>query len=538
MYRIKEKLKLICASITKKLKWKQNLLLLYLFIVGATQIFLNIYDTVSKSELLGNMCIYLGIYFLLLLFVCPKLIELFKKIKIKKEEVVAVNRKEKIKWIITFLGISFSILLLRYLASCPGGFSPDSLTQYQQAITGEYSDWHPVLHTLVIFKFPLKLTGTVEAIVLFQIIYFALILAYMAYTILLYSNRKYAVFSLLVVLLNPFVLNIVMYPWKDVAFAMGTLLLMVYALKIYFTNGEWMNSWLHMLLFSVVSVMTMLFRHNAILFVLPLIIGVLLYKKQKKTYLIVILVLMLTSLIKGPVYSSLEVESPGSRQIETLGLPMTVIANVVKEHPESLDNETKEFVYSIGSQEIWEMCSVGNFNSVKWAGTNLEPIEEAGVLKVLKITGKCFMKEPASALRGLFALTDMVYQIDDNMDWRCVPSVIENSYGIEYTGNTVLQNFFNGYYKVIQNSVLKYIFLYVGVINLIVVLGILSKFDSRTWKRSFLCIPLLVYNFGTMLLLTGNDIRFFCLNFMIWPVILLILARDENPDIQSQLIEK
>lgn len=74
--------------------------------------------------------------------------------------------------------------------------------------------------------------------------------------------------------------------------------------------------------------------------------------------------------------------------------------------------------------------------------------------------------------------------------------------------------------------------------GLIVVLGIFSKFDSRTWKRSFLCIPLLVYNFGTMLLLTGNDIRFFCLNFMIWPVILLILARDENPDIQSQLIEK
>lgn len=166
MYRLKEKTKLTCGSITKKQKWKKNLLLLYFFIVGAPSIFLNIYDTVSKSELLGNMYIYLGIYFLILLFVCPKLIDLFKKIKIKKEEVVAVNRKEKIKWIIIFLGISFSILLLRYLASCPGGFSPDSLTQYQQAITGEYSDWHPVLHTLVIFKFPLKLIGTVEAIVL------------------------------------------------------------------------------------------------------------------------------------------------------------------------------------------------------------------------------------------------------------------------------------------------------------------------------------------------------------------------------------
>lgn len=55
-----------------------------------------------------------------------------------------------------------------------------------------------------------------------------------------------------------------------------------------------------------------------------------------------------------------------------------------------------------------------------------------------------------------------------------------------------------------------------GIINLIVVLGILSKFDIHTWKKSFLCIPLLVYNFGTMLLLTGNDVRFFYLNFMRW----------------------
>lgn len=538
MHKLKEKLNLVCENIIKTKKWQKNLILLYLFVVGASQIFLNIYDTVSESALLGNMCIYLGVFFLLLFFACPKLIELFKKIKITKEEVVALNRKEKIKWIVIFWAISFSILLLRYLASCPGGFSPDSLSQYQQAISGKYSDWHPVLHTLVIFKLPLKLTGKVEAIVLVQIIYFALILVYMAYTILIYSNSKYATFSLLIVLLNPFILNTIVYPWKDVAFALGALLLMVYVLKIYFTNGEWFNSWLHIILFSVLAVMTMLFRHNAILFVAPLIIGVLLYKKQKKAYTIVVVVLMLTALIKGPLYQVLDVESPGSRQIETLGVPMTVIANVVKEHPESLDDETKEFVYAICPQARWESCSVGNFNTIKWLGIDLDVIEEAGALKVLKITGKCFMAEPASALRGLFALTDMVYQIDDDMDWGVIPSVRENTYGIVYTGNTTLQNFFDGYYKVIQHSILKYVFLYVGIINSMVILGLISKFHICTWKRTFLCIPVLIYNFGTMLLLTGNDVRFFCLNFMIWPIILLILARDENPGAQPQLIEK
>lgn len=532
---IREKIRFSCEIE----KWKKNLLLLYLFMVGASAIFLNIYDSVSKDALLGNMCIYLSILFVILFSVCPKLIGVFKKIKITKEEMI-LNKEKKVKWFVIFTGISFGVLFLKYLASCPGGFSPDSLNQYEQAISGEYSDWHPVLHTLIIFTLPLKITGKVEAIVLFQMIYLALILAYMAYTILIYSNRKYAIFSLLMILLNPFVLKIVVYPWKDIAFAMGALLLMVYASKIHFTNGEWMNNWLHIIMFSLVAVMTMLFRHNAILFVVPLIIGVLLYKKQKKCYMIVVVMLILTALIKGPLYEAFEVESPGARQIETLGLPMTVIANIVKEHPESLDNETKEFVYAVGSQEMWNKCTLGSFNSIKWEGIDLDVIEKAGILKVLKITGKCFIAEPASALRGLFALTDIVYQIDENRDWSLTPDVviIWNDDGITYRGNTTLQEMFNGYYNVIQNSILKYIFFYLGIINFIVILGTISKFDIHIWKRTFLCIPVLIYNFGTMLLLTGNDIRFFCHNFMIWPIILLILARDEKPNTQLQLIEK
>ena len=43
--------------------------------------------------------------------------------------------------------LTFGYLLLWLIAFFPGGFSPDSIAQYGQVVSGEYNNWHPVLHT-------------------------------------------------------------------------------------------------------------------------------------------------------------------------------------------------------------------------------------------------------------------------------------------------------------------------------------------------------------------------------------------------------
>lgn len=70
-----------------------------------------------------------------------------------------ICRKEKIIVYLVTAGIAFAILLVWFLAYYPGSFSTDSITQYGQAVKGNYSDWHPVWHTLIFFTFPLKVFG-------------------------------------------------------------------------------------------------------------------------------------------------------------------------------------------------------------------------------------------------------------------------------------------------------------------------------------------------------------------------------------------
>lgn len=59
------------------------------------------------------------------------------------------------------------------------------------------------------------------------------------------------------------------------------------------------------------------------------------------------------------------------------------------------------------------------------------------------------------------------------------------------------------------------------MINLAVIVSVLGKYNRKNeCKRVFLCIPILIYNFGTIFLLSGSDFRFFYLNC---PIIMIIL---------------
>ena len=93
---------------------------------------------------------------------------------------------------------SFEILFTRYLTYAQGAFSPDSIDQLGQVISGKYNDHHPVLQTLFAFALPLKVTGKVEAIVIFQIIEFSGIFAYLAYTFLEFLLTEQYYFGIMV----------------------------------------------------------------------------------------------------------------------------------------------------------------------------------------------------------------------------------------------------------------------------------------------------------------------------------------------------
>ena len=80
---------------------------------------------------------------------------------------------------------------------------------------------------------------------------------------------------------------------------------------------------------------------------------------------------------------------------------------------------------------------------------------------------------------------------------------------------------------------IPHVFLYYGVVHLVLLISILATCElnrAADWKKILFALPLLAYNYGTTLLMTGNDDapRFFYYTVLIVPVILIVFYRKED----------
>lgn len=517
-------------KISKLLTQNFNELLLdgYLFLIWMIYLY-RLRTVVSENSMIRNAIWEIGsIFFVIICLAVHKIFSYVKKMKVQDQAII--NKK---KSFCIFSSCCFLILLIWYIAYYPGGFSPDSLDQYSQALNGNYNDWHPVWHTLLFFTVPIKLTGSSASIVFFQIIYFSLVLGYMAETLHELISLKFAVIATAYIILNPYTGNIAMYPWKDMAFAMACLLGMIFVVRIYFTGSHWSDRKGRIIILGAVLANATLFRHNGILFTIFLILGLFFFLNRKQWVKLILTFLTVIVCIRGPLYSIIGVTAPDQRLVETVGLPLTILGNVVKETPEVLDKEMKDVAYGICSQKEWEQKYIcGNFNLIKWNGKDLSIIEEKSIFEILNLTWKCWKLSPKASLNALISLTDMVYGISGEIKGDLGAGITENELGIEYGGVSVMRLLLIFYRELWNHTILKFL-RYIGmsmVLMLIFMLGRSNLKNRNDWKRLALCIPIFIYNFGTMFLLTGWDSRFFYVSFLVCPLVIAIMIgeRKEN----------
>ena len=434
-----------------------------------------------------------------------------------------------------FYLVPLLVFLVYFVACYPGGWSDDSFNQYNQAIQNQYNDWHPALHTLLAFKLPLTLTGGwIGSVVLLQILCFCGVIGYTCQVICKYFGKWRAIIAMAWILMNPLVLMTSMHPWKDVAFAICALLIGAYALQTVVTKGQWLRKPLHMVCFGVVIVLASIFRHNGILFTAPVVLAMVLFLSWKRALALCMGIVLLFAAVKGPVYMLLDVQQPEQRQVETLGLPMTVIGAVASRDPEALDDETREFVYRVAHKEVWEEEYIlGSYNSVKYdARTDNDVIEEYGRMKVISMMLRCFKASPRTALSGLIMLTKQLYAFTGSSCGFAFPRVVGQHDVIVQAPNMTLIKICKTYAVTIMNH-FSHIFLHFGVQHFILLAFALAKIKLKKrgdWSKLLLVLAVFCYNFGSGLLLsTGGDIhRFFFYTFPLMPVLLLILCCNHN----------
>ena len=368
---------------------------------------------------------------------------------------------------------------------------------------------------------------------------FSLAFAYMLLTLAEYGNRKYSRYIHIYTLINP-VTIIVLFPTKDVLFAVFAMLSFTCSVRIYFTDGEWLKNLKNSCMLIIFLTFTTIFRHNAILFTLPLVLAILLYAGRKQKFFVIAGCCAVVFVIRGVLYPYLGVEKPKYRVIETTGLPMTIIANAVYEAPEKLDKDIIDFFSKAAPKGNWknDYSMMHAYSSIKHTNIDFEFIEESGPAKILGIAFRCLIQAPFASLRGFAALTDLVYGIfgvvqTNTIGWAQTSpqtNTHENNYGIEDEGIKPLELVLI-YYNLASRVIFKQIFWHVGVFLLLTLIFMLAKLSFKSKldiKRLCLVLPIFAYDFGTMFFLTTSDFRFFWCTYLVIPLVLLLLLREDR----------
>lgn len=484
--------------------------------------FISIIASISSE---GHYILYATMAIIVVYVLTPKIRTGVDKVSF--EPLQNISRHQKLRVFIISALTALAVMVFWFIGTCPGFFSPDSTVQYEQAVTGQYDDWFPVWHTFLFFTLPLKLTGWPGSIVLFQILWFVLLIGYYAQTVYTYGGSLYTKIALVFIICTPFTLEIMMYPWKDTVFGIAAGFCMLFAVHIYMSKGQWCNRFPNILLMAFMLVNATIFRHNGILFTFFLIIVLPFFMSKWRWVELVSISAVLFILIKIPLYSWLGVQKPGDRLLEISGLPLCVITSTAKECPQKLDTQTLQFVDDLLSvQPDWkENHSYDGFNSIKFKGMNNSVIDNAGVTGIIRMTWDCLKSAPLVSLKALRGVTLPVY----DLGYGCIihPDIADNDFGWEYSGSKIVRSIQKCYLQAVYKTPLRIVLSNIAITILVMLAFILFKSNLRDvtdWKRIMLCVPVLFYDFGTMLFMAEHDIRFFYMNWIIVPLIVLIMG--------------
>ena len=240
------------------------------------------------------------------------------------------------------------------------------------------------------------------------------------------------------------------------------------------------------------------------------------------------------SLVLGPLYEGLGVVYPQNGLEEAIGVPMTVICDVRKAGRDGLDAETLAFTDRMADAAGWEAYQWHNYNGIKFGATR-GLVSHLALADVLRMAGKAAASAPQVAFQAVNGVTDLVWGLADegaaNVRVRNsgdLPS-LPRSLPPRLPGPAQLLNA-----AIAPPLSLWPVSWYVGNIGvslaamLVCALAALRRFGPRAL---LLCLPILLYNLGTMFVLCGQDARFFSYSPLLCTLLLpVLLARAPAAD--------
>lgn len=425
--------------------------------------------------------------------------------------------------------LTLAVMLVAQIAFFPGSFGNDNLVQLGQVYSGHYSNWHPVLHTWLFFTLPLKLVPQPWFIITFQLIWYSLAVGYLLYVLCTSGSPRWLLaVTWFYMVCNPNSIDLMLYPLKDSAMTIFCIVLFAQLTRIYLSSGNWLKKPQNLLLFALFAFLTMGMRHNAVLLIAPIFLFLLIFfpAVRRQACVSTGILLAFVLLWQNAVLPLANVKSPGQRAVELVGLPMTVLCDVYAAAPDTMPEEVRSFMASLAPEEAWQHYESGNFNSIKWADADLSnKVNDLGAGTILRYTVQSAMASPKNALKGFVNLTHMVWGYEDTRGFVMGESISSNNIGIQAQYHPTLKFLFTSWRQACNEGVLKYAFTLLGPTILLLLFLAVSQLGGGNLSAVFLVLAPMCHHFGTMLLLSGQDYRFFHMHFVaLIPVIYIILT--------------
>ncbi|TXJ44453.1 hypothetical protein EPJ70_09555 [Brachyspira aalborgi] len=230
----------------------------------------NIDDKINvyfKLKINWNIMRYLYIVIVILLLFIYFYLFIFYNSKMKIENYKNIVLYKDYLYIILIVLVNAALFIFQYWLCFPGNFShPDNYDIMQQAISGMYRNWHPVIVSLILSAI-YKLFGY-DTYHLFLINLFSWYLAITLIIISLYikfKNKLIIILSLISYISNIFFLNI-----NQVKDIQATNLFILVCALLFFTIITNNDNKIIKFLIAVLLLVCMLWRHNFIVTIYPI----------------------------------------------------------------------------------------------------------------------------------------------------------------------------------------------------------------------------------------------------------------------------
>ncbi|MYL51841.1 hypothetical protein GLW08_00665 [Pontibacillus yanchengensis] len=349
------------------------------------------------------MSVYLVTY---LVYVCLLFIGIAQLIQLDIS-----GSSSKFSFLVYFV-IPFLAWLVYFIAFFPATMTPDSLSQWGQAHSYDWSNWHPLVHTWLLTVL-VQIWDSPGVLALFQVFMMALVWAYGMKSIEK-QGVSFVWLSLFTVLVAAWpVLGIYSVSlWKDVLYSIVLFLFCVLTFNIVFSRGTWLTQKSNLLLLFITSLGVAFFRHNG--FPVFLVMGILLLivfrKHWKPLCANFIAVLAIYIVVTGPIFSALDVRPTEAK--EALGIPTQQMANIVINGDLTEDQEA--YVSNVMPLPMWEkFYHPYKVDPIKFSGEYDDTFIANDLGAFLKVWSGMVIQNPGLAMEAFLKETSIVWQMHE-----------------------------------------------------------------------------------------------------------------------------